>query len=197
MKVSKDQSARNRRKVLVTAAKLYRERGFEGASVNDIMRQAGFTHGGFYGHFDSKEDLIAQACQQVIEENLDSWKKRSGEAKENPLAEIAKSYLSEAHCNHRDGGCLFAALSNDLSRQAKPVRTVATQGLRRFFDFLESLVPGKADQTRRRRDQAITTYAGMIGGIVMARAVNDPELAREILAAVSRNTESDLLSHGH
>lgn len=186
MKVSKEQSTRNRRKVLDTAARMYRERGFDGASVNDIMRKAGFTHGGFYGHFASKEDLIVQACQQAIEEGLGIWKKKAGETKEDPLAAVVKGYLTESHCNEPGGGCLMATLSNEVARQPKPVRTVVTEGLRRFIDFLGSLAPEKTDKARR--EKAIATYASMIGGVAMARAVNDPALAREILAAVARNT---------
>lgn len=185
MKVSKDQCAQNRRKVLDTAAQMYREHGFERASVHDIMRKAGLTHGAFYGYFKSKEDLMVQVCQQVIDEGIDGWQKTVSETKDNILAEIVKGYLSPTHADNPGTGCVFATLSTDVARQTSPVRTVVTQGLRRFIDFLDSVIPGKA--SKAKRDKAITTYASMIGGVAMARAINDPALAREILTAVARD----------
>jgi TetR/AcrR family transcriptional repressor of nem operon len=183
MKVTKEQAAKNRAKILETASRLYRERGFDGVGVADIMRHAGFTHGGFYGHFRSREDLIAQASQRALAVGLKTWNQVAKEAKGDPLAAVLAIYLSDWHRKERGLGCLFAALGTDTARQPRSVRSVATKGFREVIEFLTELMPGKAKVIRRKK--ALATYASLIGGVAMARAVNDPELAEEITKAVS------------
>ena len=183
MKVSRQQAAEHRERIIEAAAKLFRERGFAGVGVAELMHDVGLTHGGFYGHFASKEDLVAQACQRAVSRSLDEWKRRADTAPSDPLAAVITPYLSAEHRDRPGTGCLLAALGPDLSRQAPPVRRVITEWLSAAIAALANLIPARSQAARRRK--AIATFASMVGALIMARAVDDPALSEEILAAVS------------
>ena len=182
MKVSREQAAKNRERILDVAAQLFRERGFEGIGVADLMKAAGLTHGGFYGHFSSKEDLMAQACARVIERSQETWGKRAEAAPDDPLSSIAGNYLSTRHRDDPGTGCVVAALGSEAARHGPAVRRAVTGGLRSSFELLARLVPGRSAEARRRK--AISAYASWVGALIMARAVDDRALSKEILNAV-------------
>ena len=182
MKVSREQVAENRERILEAATQRFRERGFEGIGVADLMKEAGLTHGGFYGHFASKEDLIAQACARASDRSRARWARLSERAPDNPLAEIARVYLTPQHRDSPGAGCLIAALGPDVARQGPVVRDAVTAGVRAALDFLTRIVPGRSRAAKRRK--AIASYASMVGGMVLARAVNDRVFSKEILDAV-------------
>jgi len=181
MKVSREQAAANRDRIVETAAQLFRERGFEGIGVADLMSEAGLTHGGFYGHFASKEDLMAEASARALSETLASWSKLAERAQENPLHALAKSYLTSHHRDDPGAGCLLAALGPEVSRQGPAVRRAVTDYLKSACDILAKLVPAKSKAARRQK--VIASYATMVGAMVMARAVDDRALSQEILDA--------------
>ena len=181
MKVSREQAAQNRERVVEGAAQLFRERGFEGVGVADLMKKAGLTHGGFYGHFSSKEDLIAEASARALTRSLALWSKLAERASGDPLSAIAGAYLTSRHRDNPGAGCLLAALGPDVSRQGTAVRRTVTDYVRSTVDLLAKLVPGKSKAARRQK--AITTYATLVGAMVMARAVDDRALSQEILDA--------------
>jgi TetR/AcrR family transcriptional repressor of nem operon len=183
MRVSREQAAKNRERILDVAARLFRERGFNGVGVADLMKAAGLTHGGFYGHFASKEDLMARACARALDRSLDRWTRRAEGATGGALASIATTYLSAAHRDRPGDGCLLAALGTDASRQAAPVRRTVTEGLRSLVAALARLIPGRSEAVRRER--ALATFASMVGAMVLARAVDDAAFSDEILNAVS------------
>src|SRR5213076_862901 len=116
-RVSREQAAQNRERVLDTAARLFRERGFNGVGVADLMKAAGLTHGAFYGQFESKEDLMAQACARAYEGVLEDWRTRVESSSGNPLAEMLASYLSTAHRDRPGEGCVVAALGAEVARE--------------------------------------------------------------------------------
>jgi len=182
VKVSREQAAENRERILDAATQRFRERGFAGIGVADLMKEAGLTHGGFYGHFPSKEDLIAEACARASQRSRALWTKLAERAPDDPLAEIARVYLTARHRDSPGAGCLIAALGPDVARQGPTVRGAVTQGIRSALDFLSGIVPGRSRAARRRK--AIASYAGMVGAMVLARAVNDRALSQEILDAV-------------
>ena len=181
MKVSRKQAAQNRERIVEAAAQLFRERGFEGIGVADLMKEAGLTHGGFYGHFSSKEDLIAEASASALTESLALWRTVAERAPGDPLTAIAGVYLTGRHRDDPGTGCLLAALGPDVSRQGSAVRRVVTDYVRSAFDLLATLVPGKSKAARRQK--AIGSYATLVGAMVMARAVDDRALSQEILDA--------------
>src|SRR3982751_1037740 len=114
MKVSREQAARNRERIVEAAAQRFRERGFEGIGVADLMKEAGLTHGGFYGHFSSKDDLIAEASSRALAGSLASFGKVVEQAPADPLPAIAGAYLTKAHRDKPGEGCLLAALGSDV-----------------------------------------------------------------------------------
>jgi len=176
MKVTREQAAANRERILEAASTLFREHGLDGIGVADLMKSAGLTHGGFYGHFSSKEELVAQACARALEKGAQRWAARS-------LPELVQSYLSRRHIENPGAGCAIATLGSEIPRQGPAVRRAVTRGLRAMFEVLAGLVPGR--NARARREKALAIYSSLVGGIVLARAVDDPKLAGEILSAVA------------
>jgi len=183
MKVSREQAAENRERIVQVAAKLFRERGFDGIGVADLMKAAGLTHGGFYGHFASKEDLAAEASGRALEELAQYWSAVIEKAPDEAFSTIVNRYLSEGHRDAPGRGCLVAALGSDVGRQARTVRRVVTDGIQAFIGQLMQLVPGKSKAARRR--QALADFAAMVGAVTIARAVDDPALSKDVLDAVA------------
>jgi TetR/AcrR family transcriptional regulator, transcriptional repressor for nem operon len=181
MKVSREQAALNHDRIVDAAAQLFRERGFEGVAVADLMKEVGLTHGGFYGHFSSKEELMAEASARALEQSLERWSELAEHAHENPLPALAEAYLTKGHRDDPGAGCLLAALGPELSRQGPAVRRAVTEYVRSACDLLAKLVPGKSKAARRQK--VIATYATLVGAMVMARAVDDRALSQEILEA--------------
>lgn len=184
MRVSREQAAQNRNRIVDVAGQRFRERGFEGIGVADLMKEAGLTHGGFYGHFGSKDELMAEAFQKALEQSHEHWRKRT-EGARDPVGELARYYLTMRHRDDPGHGCAVAALGADVARQGPSVRHVFTQGLRSSFDFLAKLVKGTSAEAKRRK--AIHTYASWVGAMILARAAHDPALSREILEAVKES----------
>lgn len=184
MRVSRDKAAENREKILHSASRLFREKGFDGIGVAELMKDAGLTHGGFYGHFASKGDLVEKACADALEKSAQKWERLAERAPEAPAGAIVRSYLSGAHRDHPGHGCLLAALGADVGRQEAPVRRTFAEGLEALAGILAPLLPGGSEA--ERRDEALATIAGLVGAIVLARAVGDETLSEEILVATAR-----------
>lgn len=186
MKVSREQAAENRERILATAAKLYREHGFDGIGVADLMKQAGLTHGGFYGHFASKDDLIAQACERAAEQTLKLWSADYEKSPKGAFVDIQRHYLSSRHRDDPGSGCLFAAVGTDVYRQSQVVRETVTRGLRALVEKFALVAPGKSKAAKR--EKALKTFSTLVGAMVLSRAVDDIKLSNEILhAALSKD----------
>jgi TetR/AcrR family transcriptional regulator, transcriptional repressor for nem operon len=183
MKVSRIQAAENRERILDVATKLFRERGIDGIGVDDLMKAAGLTHGGFYGHFKSKEDLVAQACARAVTRMRQNWTNVIDHATGDPLEALADTYLTAKHRDGAGRGCPMAALGPEIARQGPMVRHAFTDELRPFLDYLSRIVQG--DSSSLRRQKALATYASLVGALVVSRAVDDTSLSNEILAAVA------------
>jgi len=181
MRVSREEAARSRERIVEGAARLFRERGF-GAGVADVMGAAGLTHGGFYAHFASKDALMGAACERALEGARERWRQRALSDPRHPIEALARGYLSERHRDDPGAGCVVAALGTESAREGPPVRHAITRWLADSFDFLARFTPGRGAARRRR---AIALHASWLGAMVMARAVDDPALSREILEAVA------------
>ncbi len=182
MKVTREQAAANRERIIAVASRLFRERGLDGVGVADLMNDAGLTHGGFYGHFSSKEDLMAQACERTLANSAARWTKLCASTDDKPFAAIAKYYLSPRHRDDPGRGCAVAALATEVPRHGPMVRQAFSQGVRALVGVLANVVPGKSRAAKRRA--ALASFASMVGAVVLARAVDDVELSEEILKAV-------------
>ena len=161
MRVTREQAAAHRREILDAAGTLFRERGFDGIGVADIMKHAGLTHGGFYGHFESKDDLAAQSCARALEG--EGWTERLGGAANPSFGAVVRGYLSRRHRDDPGHGCLFAALGSDVVRQPRSVRRVFTEGLRARVEALQKLLPGRS--VAARHEKALATMAGLVGAL--------------------------------
>ena len=178
MKVTKAQAQANRTHIVETASTLFRERGFDGVGVADLMAAAGFTHGGFYKHFGSKVDLMAEsaACGTLQTAAL---------LADVDVAEVVRLYLSREHRDSRSTGCTMAALGGDAARQPAVVRATFAEGIERLSAALgapDTAMGGMDAEQARARSLAV--LAQMVGAIVMSRACpDDSALADEILTS--------------
>ena len=174
MKVTREQMAENRGRILDEAARLFRERGFDGVSVAEVMAAAGLTHGGFYGHFESKDALIAAALAYALDPTRAAGRGKS-------MADYGATYLSAGHRDDHAGGCPFSALGSEAVRATPETRQVMTEAIERQIARFSATAPGTAPKARRRA--AIAGWASMVGGLILARLADDPALSDEILKA--------------
>jgi TetR/AcrR family transcriptional regulator, transcriptional repressor for nem operon len=180
MRVSKEQAAQNRERILKAAAHLLRERGTSGVGVDALTEAAGMTHGSLYSQFGSKERLVEEAVAYAIRTK----------GQEMPevfaLRDYVSEYLSAAHREALGSGCPMAALCCEMPRQSRGVRDRFTAGVRGMIGQLSQRM-GSGLKQRQRHDKALATVASLVGALVLARAVNDPALSDEILRA-TRNS---------
>ena len=181
MRVSREKAAENRERIIDAAASLFRAKGFGGIGVADIMKAAELTHGGFYGHFDSKDDLVAQASRRTMARAAANWQKVVAAARGKPFEALLDHYLDARHRDEPGKGCAFAALGNDAARSGKAVHRAFAEGLEALIDILAQSVPGRSKAVRRRK--ALAAMAGLVGALTLARAVGSAPLSDEILAA--------------
>jgi TetR/AcrR family transcriptional repressor of nem operon len=181
VRVSRQQAAANRERIIDAAGALFRERGFNGVGVADIMKAADLTHGGFYGHFISKDDLVAQASQRAMDRAAVNWGNVTANASKNPYAALLDHYLSPRHRDDPGHGCAFAALSGDAARCGKLVRAAFARGLEPLIAIVADAIPGRSKAARRRK--AVAAVAELVGALMLARAVDDTALSDEILGA--------------
>ena len=181
VRVTREQAAANREKILEVAGTLFRERGYDGIGVADIMKRAGLTHGGFYGHFASKDDLAAEITARVL--GREGWLERLTGSANPSLADVVRRYLTRRHRDNAGHGCLLAAVGSDVVRQPRSVRHAFTEGLRLRIDALARLWAGRSAAARRRK--ALAAMAGLVGALILSRAVDDPHLSDEILDATA------------
>lgn len=170
MKVSQEQKAQNRSRILTEAGRLFREKGFDAVSVAEVMKAAGMTHGGFYGHFQSKDDLVAQTIAHAV---------GSQSATEDISAWI-DTYLSTPHRDHPDLGCPMAALAGYMRQQASEARASMAQVLAAQIATLTDMMPGSDPLMRRRA--AIGSWSAMVGALILARSIDSPALSDELLS---------------
>lgn len=170
MKVSREQVAENRRRILEVAGRLFRARGFEAVTVAEVMKAAGLTHGGFYGYFASKDELIVASLVELVV---------APSPEPVALGIYTEGYLTSEHLGDCAGGCPVAALGGDIARQSANARAAMTEGLRRQIDRLGGGVPSEDRQAARQA--AIGSWAAMVGAMVLARMSDDPALAQEVL----------------
>jgi TetR/AcrR family transcriptional repressor of nem operon len=198
--VSKEQAAENRRAIVAAAAKLFRERGVDGVGVAELMKAAGFTQGGFYNHFESKEALVTEVLATEMSKGAADLVRtvRAAPKAAARLEHQINYYLSHEHRSDIEGGCPIAGFSGDTPRLSADARSQFAVGLDDIVTILAGLIaetpskPGAQDR-RTLREQAISLYAQLVGALVLSRAVAEPDaaLADEVLESNRRS----LLAH--
>jgi TetR/AcrR family transcriptional regulator, transcriptional repressor for nem operon len=175
MRVSKEKAAENRGRILDEAARLFRERGLSGVGVDGLAEAAGLTYGSLYSHFGSKDRLTAEAVNHAFS----SFGARFGAIED--IETYVAEYLSTAHRDDPGNGCTPAAIGCEMPRQSQSVRHVFTEASKRSMARLSALLPGRS--RRSREDDALATLATMVGAMMLARAVDDPDYSDRILSA--------------
>ena len=171
----KEHKAQTRDRVVDAAASAFREAGVTQVGVGELMSRAGLTHGGFYAHFDSKDELIAEALAYAMEDSRTNLDRLQGDAAKGLLG-AANAYLSPEHASHPEMGCPIAALGPELTRSAPSVRQSLGREIRKRLDQLADLIPHRISAQRRRREAA-GALACMVGGIILTRGMKQPERA--------------------
>jgi len=187
-RVSREQTEQNRIRIEEVASRLFRERGFKGVTVADVMGAAGLTHGGFYGHFASKDALAAVACRQAFIDSTGRWERITARHAEASAAQAALigHYLKNNSPQGHGVSCPAAALAVDVAREAPgtAVRAAFVEGLKGLLGKLED-VSGEAD-AQARREQALVQMATLVGAVTLAQATEGDPLSAQLLAAARR-----------
>jgi TetR/AcrR family transcriptional repressor of nem operon len=179
MRYEKGHKETTRRRIIETAAARFRKDGIEGVGLADLMAEAGLTHGGFYSHFSSKEDLVKAAMQEAACRSVEKFNQR---IEEGGLEVWIRSYLRTGHRDHPEQGCAVAALAAELARHPKATRKGFTERLEKLTSAIESHLPASMAPALKRKT-AVGVFSTLVGAIQMARAVSDPVLSDEILEA--------------
>lgn len=182
MKISKAQAGENRERIVLAASQLFRERGFDGVAVGDVTKAAGFTHGGFYNHFKSKDALAVEAVDSAFQVMAQQRARARG------LPELLAHYLSQAARKAPGKSCPAAALGGDVGRQSEDLKAVFAGGVEQMIASVEERLP--AGENRRAR--AVDLVTRMVGALMLARAAPDGPLADELLETNLRLMLEDL-----
>jgi TetR/AcrR family transcriptional regulator, transcriptional repressor for nem operon len=190
---SKAQKTRTHKRIVGIASKRFREKGLTGFGIAELMKEAGLTVGGFYKHFDSRDDLVTEAVSSAF----GGWKRRVDAAKAGgpsvSLETLIDDYLSEAHRDNPGTGCAFSALAPEIARSDKRTRAVTSEQVRNDIQLITTLLPG--EDKRTARSQAILTFSALVGAMSLARAVYDEALSREILNTVAELLKDSAQEH--
>jgi AcrR family transcriptional regulator len=192
-KVASKQNSSNRKelthtRIVETAARAIRRSGYDGTGVADIMKEAGLTHGGFYAHFSSRDAMLAEAADRAGEETLAIAKKVLAEAPEDQaLQALIHVYLSNEHMTNVETGCSLVALGSEMPRQASEVRKASTCRVKEMVALIKSRLPvGQSDAN----EKALVMFSTMVGTLLLARAVDDPELSEAFREAALKHYDA-------
>jgi len=185
MRVSRTQAEENRQTVINVASRLFREHGFDGIGLKDLMEGAGLTQGGFYKQFASKDDLAAQASMRALESAFSRWSAAAAVNPQDPLGAVIAFYLSTAHREERMDGCPVVALGSDAARQGADVKASFEAGIKKYLELLASWL-GEPDG-EEPSGKAMAILATMVGAVVLSRAVNDERLSKRLLQAAAES----------
>lgn len=177
MRKSEERKADSRQRIVDAAALLFRRHGIDAVGVDAIMHAAGLTHGGFYGHFPSKEALVAEVSAAALARSADRWDRLSRDADPaNGLRRIVEPYLDAAHVAAAETGCVLTTLGPDVARRPD-ARAGMTEAVRAMLAALERCMPDAP------ADRAKAALAAMVGAVVLARVSDDAALAEGFLEA--------------
>jgi TetR/AcrR family transcriptional repressor of nem operon len=183
MGYSKAQKEKTHKRIVAIASKRFREKGLAGFGIAELMKEAGLTVGGFYKHFDSRDELVAEAVSAAF--GIWQRQKEAAESSGQSLsfAKLIDDYLSDVHRKNPGAGCAFSALAPELARSDKRTRALTSEQVRDDIELIAGLLPGK--DRRAARSRAILTFSALVGAMSLARAVSDEALSHEILVSAA------------
>ncbi|MCB4811785.1 TetR/AcrR family transcriptional regulator [Methylovorus menthalis] len=172
------------KRIVETAARAIRRSGYDGTGVADIMKEAGLTHGGFYAHFSSRDAMLAEAADLAGADTIAIAERIFAEApREQALFALMNAYLSNEHMANIESGCALASLGSEMPRQAPEVRKAATRRIKEMVALVESRFTGQPNAHQK----ALVTISTMVGTLLLARAVDEPELSQEFRQAALKH----------
>jgi TetR/AcrR family transcriptional repressor of nem operon len=185
MRYPVEQKAETHEKIIDAAARSFREHGSDGQGLARLMKDVGLTHGGFYRHFESKEDLYVDAIARGFQETADGMLAAAAKAPQGQqLRAIIEHYLSLEHLENPGSGCVLSTLAADIARQRPAVRARINASMKSYRERLLPFLPGIDDAAKRR--QFIVLFPAMAGVLMTARAMTDPAVRNEILSVARR-----------
>jgi TetR/AcrR family transcriptional regulator, transcriptional repressor for nem operon len=200
--VSREQAAENRRAIVAAATRLFRQRGMEAVGLSELMKHAGFTQGGFYNHFKSKADLVAEVLASAIAEGIADFAKLARAPVDDSTTALRRYinwYLSKAHRDNIDHGCPVTGFAGDAPRLDAGAQSHFAGGLDDLITILAGLIAETAsraasDELRTLRERAISLFCEMFGALVLSRSVAQaaPALSNEILENVHRHVRASV-----
>jgi TetR/AcrR family transcriptional repressor of nem operon len=187
MKVSAEEREENHKKIIATAATALREHGINGIGVDGIMQRAGFTAGGFYNHFQSKEGLIGEALKYSFEQAADNLNAVAQKTRGDRLNALVSEYLSAEARDHPESSCVTSAVGCEVRNRSTEVRKIFSGGIEDVVGMIASYIPNGTRSEKRAR--AVAAVSALTGALMVARGVHEKEFSDEIL----RSTRSILL----
>jgi TetR/AcrR family transcriptional repressor of nem operon len=187
-RASKQQVDDHRAAITEASARLFREHGIDNVSVAELMASAGLTHGGFYGHFESKDELAGEACRWAFNRSAERWENRIADKHDlaGARAALTDNYLSAQSRSGPDGSCPATTFAADVARKSAdaPLRTAYAAGLEQLLTILTSVQD--TGTPRKDREAALADFATMVGGLLLSKATQGQPISDEILAAARR-----------
>jgi TetR/AcrR family transcriptional regulator, transcriptional repressor for nem operon len=187
LRLTKEQAEQNRRLIVETASRMFRLQGLENVAVADVMKKSGFTHGGFYNHFRSKDELAAEAVASAFDHAAKKLSEdlASGNDPQKTLNAILADYLSPAHRDTRTGGCPAPAFPVDAARSGKDVQAAFANGIESYLEIFAARMDGDKREARQR---AVALLSGIVGALLLSRAVKkgQPGLSDELLSSARK-----------
>ena len=178
-------------RIVDAAATLIRRSGYAATGVADVMNEAGLTHGGFYAHFESRTQLLAEAADHAGAKSLERLRKVAERAApQEALHAFIDNYLSDAHVDAPEAGCSLAALGTETPRQAPEVRRVCARRLKEMIDLVERQLPGWGQPGQH--DKALAIMSCLVGSMVLARAADDKRVSKDVRRAAKALIERAL-----
>jgi AcrR family transcriptional regulator len=173
-------------RIVAAAARAIRRTGYEGTGVADIMKEAGLTHGAFYAHFESREAMLAEAASRACAESAAvAAQAVASVPPEEALVTMLRGYLSREHLEHIEQGCPLVALGSETPRQVPEVRRVTTRYMKEMIDLLARQSPDWGQPAAHER--ALVTMATLVGAVLLARAVDEPALSKDLCDAALKH----------
>jgi TetR/AcrR family transcriptional repressor of nem operon len=187
LRLTREQAEQNRRLIVETASRMFRLQGLENVAVADVMKESGFTHGGFYNHFKSKDDLATEAVASAFDHAAKNLSEdiASGNDPQKALNAILANYLSPAHRDTSTGGCPATAFPVDSARSGKDVQAAFADGIEAYLEIFAGRMDGDKREARQR---AVALLSGIVGALLLSRAVkkSQPKLSDELLSSARK-----------
>ncbi|WP_321784295.1 TetR/AcrR family transcriptional regulator [Paraburkholderia sp. J94] len=189
MRKSRAETAETRQRIVAVAAEAFRANGIHATGVADVMGAAGLSHGGFYRHFDSKDQLVAEACGAGLSGIVETLAAAAqGRAGADGFKAVVEAYLSTGHRDAPERGCPLAGMGSELARADDATRDVAARGFNELVDLLASRSDGEEAQADRSR--ALFAFSAMVGGLTLSRMIADPDASALLLDTLKQQLET-------